>query len=46
MWTGRAAISRGLVDALGGVATAVEMAKERVRLAAGADCILWDKGCG
>ena len=35
VWTGRAAISRGLVDALGGVATAVELAKERVRLAAG-----------
>ncbi len=40
VWTGEQAVTRGLVDALGGLRTAVAKAKEKVGIAADADVAL------
>jgi ClpP class serine protease len=40
VWTGEQAVTRGLVDVLGGLRTAVEKAKERTGIAAETDVAL------
>ena len=41
VWTGRDALDRGLVDAIGGLAVAVAKARELARIKGAADLVLW-----